>query len=210
MTKPNSGKSFSYFKAFINLSEHSLKAAEILVKTLRNFNRETLDERIKEMHTVEHSADIAKHELINRLAKEFLPPIEREDIVNLSEKIDDITDFVEDVLLNINVFNVQYIPPDIMDFAELILNCCQKVIEMMKEFEHFRKSKELHSKIVEINNLEETADDIYIKGLKKLYSNPSDPIKIIIWKDILDSLEKCCDACEGVANDVENIVMKNS
>jgi len=210
MVRLNNSRNFNYFKAFISLSEYSLKAADILVKTLRDFKRETLEERIKEMHEIEHSADIAKHELINRLAKEFLPPIEREDIVNLSEKIDDVTDFVEDVLLNMNVFNVQYVPPEIMDFAELILRCTQKMIETLKEFENFKKSKELHAKIVEINNIEETADDLYIKGLKRLYSNPTDPIKLIIWKDVLDSLEKCCDACEEVANDVENIVMKNS
>src|SRR5690606_31137832 len=129
---------------------------------------------------------IAKHELINRLAKEFLPPIEREDIVSLSENIDDVTDFVEDVLLNIDVCNVKHIPPEIMDFAELILNCCQNMVEMFNEFKHFRKSKELHSIIVEINNIEEIADKLYIKGLKKLYRNSNDPIKIIIWKDILD------------------------
>lgn len=210
MARLKNNRTFSYFDAFINLSEYSFDAADLLVKTLSKFNRDELESRIKEMHEIEHAADLAKHEIINRLAKEFLPPIEREDIVNLSEKIDDVTDFVEDVLLNINVFNVKYVPPEIMDFAKLILNCCQKIIEMMKEFENFRKSKELHSKIVEINNLEETADELYIRGLKRLYSDPSDPIKIIVWKDILDSLEKCCDACEEVANDVENIVMKNS
>lgn len=210
MAKLNNSRTFNYFKAFINLSEYSLKAADILVKTLKEFKRETLEERIKEMHEIEHSADIAKHELMNKLAKEFLPPIEREDIVSLSEKIDDVTDFVEDVLLNMNIFNVQYVPSEIMDFADVILKSTEKMIETLKEFENFKRSKELHNKIVEINNLEETADELYIKGLKRLYSNPTDPIKLIVWKDIFDSLEKCCDACEEVANDVENIVMKNS
>lgn len=209
MMKLRSKKNFNYFEAFINLSEYSLKAANLLFETLKKFDKDTLEEKIKKMHQIEHSADIAKHELINRLAKEFLPPIEREDIVSLSENIDDVTDFVEDVLLNIDVCNVKYIPPEIMDFAELILNCCQNMVEMFNEFKHFRKSKELHSIIVEINNIEEIADKLYIKGLKKLYRNSNDPIKIIIWKDILDCMEKCCDACERVANGVENIVMKN-
>lgn len=210
MAKLKNNKTFNYFEAFINLSEYSYKAADLLVRTLREFDRDILEDRIKEMHEIEHSADIAKHKLINRLVKEFLPPIEREDIVSLSEKIDDVTDFVEDVLLNINVFNIKHIPPEIMDFAELILSSCKKMIEMLNEFENFKKSKDLHTKIVEINNLEETADEIYIKGLKRLYSDAKDPVKLIVWKDIFDSMEKCSDACEGVANDVENIVMKNS
>ena len=210
MMKLRNRKTFNYFEAFIELSEYSLKAASILVETLRSFNAATLEEGIKEMREIEHLADIANHKIIKRLAKEFLPPIEREDIVSLAEKIDDVTDFVEDVLLNIDVFNVKYIPTEIMEFAEIILKSCKKMIEMFKEFENFRKSKELHTKIVEINNFEEIADELYIKGLKRLYSNTNDPIKLIVWKDIFDIMEKCCDACEEVANDVENIVMKNS
>lgn len=208
--KLKKNKNFNYFEAFINLAEYSLSAANLLVNTLREFNRNELENKLEEMHKIEHAADLAKHELINRLAKEFLPPIEREDIVSLSEKIDDVTDFVEDILLNIDIFNVQYIPPEIMEFAEIILSSCQNIIEMLKDFENFRKSKDLHSKIVEINNLEETGDKLYIRALRRLYSDARDPVKLIIWKDILDSMEKCCDACEGVANDVENIVMKNS
>lgn len=200
---------FNYFQAFINLSEYSLKAANILVNTLHGFDIKKLDDKIKEMHDVEHSADHAKHDLINKLAKEFLPPIEREDIVNLSEKIDDVTDFVEDVLLNINIFNIKSIPNELFKFADIVLKCCQSMELALKEFEHFRKSKKLHSIIVEINRLEEVADELYISELKKLYRNPTDPIKLMIWKDLLDSLEKCCDACEIVANTIENIVMKN-
>lgn len=210
MIRKNNAKNFNYFKAFINLSEYSLKSAHILINTLREFDREKLDERIKEMHEVEHSADLAKHDLLNRLSKEFLPPIEREDIVSLSEKIDDVTDFVEDVLLNINIFNVQTIPKEMLKFADVIMKCCDSMINLLKEFENFKKSKTLHNIIVEINHLEEVADEIYINELKKLFANLTDPVKMMIWKDLLDSMEKCCDACENVANNIENIVMKNS
>ena len=200
---------FDYFKTFITLSDYSLKAAQLLVDSLQEFDIQKLDHRIKEMHDVEHSADISKHNLINKLAREFLPPIEREDIVNLSEKIDDVTDFIEDVLLNINIFNVQSIPKELLKFADIILECCQSMKQALIEFEHFRKSKKLHNIIIEINNLEEEADKLYINEMKKLYRNTTNPVKLIIWKDLLESMEKCCDACEDVANTIEIIVMKN-
>ncbi len=209
MTK-NNNKTFDYFDAFIKLSDYSLKAANLLVETLKEFDKRHIDNNIEKMHEIEHAADLSKHDVLNRLAKEFLPPIEREDIVSLSENIDEVTDSVEDVLLNINIFNVESIPPEILEFTNIIKSCCESMITALNEFKHFKKSKKLHSIIVEINNLEEQADKLYINGLKKLFNNPKDPIRLIVWKDIFDSLEKCSDACELVANTIENIVMKNS
>lgn len=206
----NNNKTYDYFDAFVELSDYSLKAADLLLETLNDFNKNDIENKIKEMHEIEHSADLSKHQLLNRLAKEFLPPIEREDIVSLSENIDEVTDSIEDVLLNINIFNVESIPPEILKFVEIIKNCCEFMIKALQEFKNFKKSKILHSLIVKINDLEEEADELYINGLKKLFRNPNDPVRLIIWKDIFNSLEKCCDACEHVANDIENIVMKNS
>lgn len=200
---------FNYFKAFINLSEYSLKAAQLLSDSLHEFDRKKLNHLIEEMHDIEHSADLSKHNLINKLAREFLPPIEREDIINLAEKIDDVTDFIEDVLLNINIFNVQYIPEELLKFADIILECCKSMKEALKEFQHFRKSKKLHNVIIEINNLEERADKLYINEMKKIYRNYTNPVKLMIWRDLIESMEKCCDACEDVANTIEIVVLKN-
>lgn len=209
MIKKNS-KHYNYFKAFVELSEYSLKAADLLIKSLHEFDKEKLDDRIRVMHEIEHSADNKKHEVLNKLAREFLPPIEREDIVSLSEKIDDVTDSVEDVLLNISIFNVQSIPQDIIEFTEVIVKCCESMISALNEFENYKKSRKLHEEIIELNRLEEVGDDLYVRGVRSLYRSSMQPIDLIIWKDVFASLEKCSDACEDVANHIENIVMKNS
>ncbi|MBZ4667285.1 MAG: hypothetical protein JG775_437 [Defluviitaleaceae bacterium] len=201
---------YNYFEAFVNLSKFSLQSAEILNNTLRNFSTKYLSDRIKEMNEIEHSADQAKHEMVNRLLKEFLPPIEREDIISLSQKIDDVTDAVEDVLLRIDMFNVQSIRPEILEFTQLIVNCCQALHLALKEFENFKKSTTLHSQIVKVNSLEEEGDKLYTTTIKKLYQNCKDPIELMIWTEILNRLEKCCDACEAVADDIHSVMMKNS
>lgn len=203
-------KEYNYFEAFVNLSKFSLKSAEILNKTLREFNPNEIDTKIREMHNIEHSADVAKHDMLNRLMKEFLPPIEREDITSLSQKIDDVTDAVEDVLIYIHIFNVQKIRPEISKFTELITECCKAVDVALTEFQNFRKSKKLHPIIVEINRLEEEGDALYVNGVRNLFKTSKDPLEIMIWTEIYHRLERCCDACEDVANDIENIVMKNS
>lgn len=203
-------KEYNYFEAFVKLSKFSLNSAEILNKTLREYDIKKLEEKIREMHNIEHSADIAKHDMLNRLVKEFLPPIEREDIISLSQKVDDVTDAIEDVLICIDIFNVRTIRPEILKFTEMIVDCCNSMNVALEEFQYFKKSKRLHSEIIEINRLEEEGDSLYINGVRNLYKTTKDPIELMVWTEIFRRLEKCCDACEDVANDIESIVMKNS
>lgn len=203
-------RDFNYFKAFVELSNFSLKAAEILNDTLHNYDVKTAEQKVKDMHNIEHTADLEKHKITNRLVKEFLPPIEREDIISITDNIDDVIDSIEDVLIGVEMYNVQVIRPEIIKFTELIMSCCKSMNSALVEFENFKKSKTLHDAIVEVNRLEEEGDMLYINGVRNLYRNSKDPIELMIWTEIYRLLEKCCDSCEEVANNIENIVMKNS
>jgi len=203
-------KDFNYFKAFINLSNSSLKAAELLSTIMHNFDVSKIEEKVKEMHAIEHNADLERHEIMNRLVKEFLPPIEREDIISLADNVDNVVDSIEDVLLGIGMYNVQTIRPEIVKFTEVITDCCKSMSAALTEFEHFKRSQTLHDAIVEVNRLEEVADQLYINGVRELYKSTKDPIELMTWTEIYRLLEKCSDSCEEVANDIENIVMKNS
>jgi predicted phosphate transport protein (TIGR00153 family) len=201
---------YNYFDAFADLSKHSYKLAVSLHDTLTNFDQKKITERVKEAHQIEHNADIAKHDIMNRLVKEFLPPIEREDITSLTQEIDDVTDSVEDVLIYVDMFNIQAIRPEILKFTELIKTCCQAMDEALEEFKSFKSSKKLRDKIIEINRLEELGDALYVDSMRNLYHTSTDPIELMCWTEVLHRLEKCCDNCEDVANIIESIVMKNS
>lgn len=203
-------KDFNYFKAFTDLAEGSLRASEMLSTILHDFNVDTLSQKVKEMHEIEHNADLHRHEIMNRLVKEFLPPIEREDIISLADNIDDVVDSIEDVLLGMDMYNIQIIRPEIVRFVDVIMDCCKSMGAALVEFEHFKRSHTLHAAIVEVNRLEEVADQLYINGVRDLYRNTKDPVELMVWTEIYLLLEKCCDSCEKVANDIENIVMKNS
>jgi hypothetical protein len=201
---------YNYFDAFANLSKFSLKSAEILHETLANFNPADLPNKVKEMHHIEHSADLAKHDIMNHLVKEFLPPIEREDITELSQEIDDVTDSVEDVLQFINMFDIQKIRPEILKFTELIARCCKSMDEALVDFKNFKSSKTLKAKLIEINRLEEDGDALYAEMVHNLYHTSKDPIELMTWTEIMHRLELCCDNCEDVADVIEGIIMKNS
>jgi predicted phosphate transport protein (TIGR00153 family) len=201
---------YNYFDAFANLSKFSYDLAISLNKTLTNFDPKFITGKVTEAHTIEHNADIAKHDIMNRLVKEFLPPIEREDITSLTQEIDDVTDSVEDVLIYIDMFNIQSIRPEILKFTQLITQCCKAMDEALEEFKNFKSSKKLREKIIEINRLEEDGDALYVDSMRNLYHTSTDPIELMCWTEVLHRLEKCCDNCEDVANIIESIVMKNS
>lgn len=199
-----------YFDNFIACAEESCHAASLLRKVLGDFKPQELEKYLEEIHEIENRADGKKHEMLDRLAKEFIPPIEREDIVELSQHIDTVTDKVEDVLMRVYMGNSQEIEPDALEMTDVVIQCCEKVRELLTDFADFRRSKNLKELIIQINALEETSDRLFMRSMRKLHTECSDPLHIIVWREIYSYLERCADACEHVADTVESVVMKNS
>ena len=203
-------REYDYFDVFVRGVEYSCQAAQLLQESLKEFDPDQLQTTIKDMHVIEHAADMAKHEVLSQLAHAFMTPIEREDILQLVQEIDDVTDGIEDVLLRIYMYNILSLRPEAVEFSTLILQCCEAMKTAMTEFRNFRKSSSLHDSIVEINRLEEEGDALYTRAVRKLFLTSRDPIELTIWREMFDRMEKCCDACEHVANVIESVVMKNS
>jgi len=207
MPKKNS---FNYFDALAHLTNYSYELAVLLNNTFSKFEPSKISEKVKAAHTIEHNADVAKHDINNRLVKEFLPPIEREDITSLAQEIDNVSDALEDVLIYIDMFNIKKIRPEAIKFTELLVSCCKSMVLMLEEFKNFKSSKKLHDIVVEINNLEEKGDALYVDSMRKLFQSSKDPIELMCWTEIFHRLEKCADACEDVADIIESTVMKNT
>ena len=108
------------------------------------------------------------------------------------------------------MYNVRVIKGDAVKFSKVILMSCQELIEVFKDFRNFKKSKILHDKIININRLEEEGDNLYTEIVRKLHLTSENAIDIMTWTFIYNGFEKCCDACEEVANIVESVIMKNS
>jgi predicted phosphate transport protein (TIGR00153 family) len=203
-------KDYNYFDKFVELVDYSCKCAEILHETLVNFDASIIDKNVKELHSIEHGGDLAKHEMMTQLAKEFIAPIEREDIVTLSQEIDDITDSIEEVLMKIHMFNIYSIKPEVLEFTELIKKCSSTLKVALEEFHNYRKSSTLKDKLIEVSHLEEEGDRLYYSTIRNLYVNSKDSLELYVWTEIYDLLEKCCDACAHTADVVESVIMKNS
>ncbi len=199
-----------YFDNFVSCVEHAGKAAAILDSTLRDFHPDELAPQLEAIHTEEHAADCKKHELMSALAKAFITPIEQEDIMLLSQNIDELVDNIEDVLMRIYCNNIRTIRPDALETISLLAKSCAAVKELMVEFPNFKRSKKLRQYIIDINSLEEDADQLFLKSVRELHVNCTEPLEVFSWNEIYRCLENCLDACEHVADIVESVIMKNT
>ncbi len=199
-----------YFETFVTCVDCACNAAKILDDTLTSFDANTLKEQLAVIHAEEHAADCKKHELLEALAKAFITPIEREDILQLSQNIDEMVDKIEDVLMRVYCNDIRTIRPDALEMSKILLECCSEVRALMVEFSDFKHSKRMHEHVIAINSLEEKADACYIACLHELHAKTSDPLEVIAWHEVYTFLEQCIDACEHAADVVESVVMKNT
>lgn len=203
-------KDWNYFDSFVELAGYSCKAASLLSEIMRNYDADQLTAKMKEMHAIEHAGDEARHKMIRRLAKEFITPIEREDIMALADYIDTVTDTIEDVLMRMYMYNISEITPYALKMADIVVKCCNSLSQALDEFHNFRKSKKLYDFIIEVNRLEEEGDALFTEATRDLYLNCQEYKELAAWDTTYHYLEKCSDACEDVANVIENVIMKNS
>lgn len=199
-----------YFDNFIACGELACKAAHQLRDDLANFDPDQVQSRMDALHEIEHAADDKKHQLTNKLAKAFITPIEREDMIDLSHHIDEMTDKIEEVMIRIYMNNVQTIRPEAVKMLDVVIQCSEEVCDLLKEFADFRHSKKLKDHIIHINSLEEDVDRLFISSMRGIHAENTDFAQVLAWREIYTYLEKCADACEHVADTVESIVMKNS
>lgn len=203
-------KADNYFSTFVEMADYSCEAANLLSEIMHNFNPDEQDWKMKLMHNIEHACDVERHIMMKKLAKEFITPIEREDIVAMADAIDKVTDNIENVLTRMYMFNIRIMREDALKMAEIIVKCSEAMREALQEFHNFRKSQALHSLIVEINRMEEEGAELSVKATRKLYVSGKDPLEVYGWSQTLHYMEICCDACEDVADVIESVMMKNS
>ncbi len=202
---------YNYFNFFIEMAECAKNAADYLSKCFANYENEDIKVMLEKMHEIEHSADLKKHEMSEKLLREFLPPIDRDDIMELSASLDQVVDGIEDVVLRLYMFDVHSVRPEAREAVDIIVGLCGQLGELLADFEGFKKNlPALKEHIIAINNLEEQADRIYIEAMRTLYTGTAAYAELSAWKEIYDFLERCCDRCEHVADAVETVILKNS
>ena len=199
-----------YFENYAAAADCCSKAAAYLQECLTNYDYANIKTMLEKMHAIEHEADGVKHDMTAALAKAFVTPMEREDMAQISANIDEVADFIEEVIQRMYVNRIETVMPEAIEFAGKIVECCEMMRQMLSELVNFKKPKKLHELIIDLSHKEEECDRLYLEATLKTTEFSDNMLTVMFWRDILDRLEKCADACEHVGDSIETIVMKNN
>lgn len=203
-------KGYDFFKAMEHLSNDALEASTVLNQMIINFDSQTWVQQSQKIHEIENDGDDDIKEIMHELYVAFITPIDREDIVQLVDKLDDIIDGMDGLTYEFAYLNIQELRPETDKFLELICQAVTAVQQAVKEFSRFKNSKTLNQNIDDANKIESLGDDLYTKNLTSLFAKETDPINVIRWQKIYAGFEKVLDACEDCADVITGLVIKNS
>ncbi|MEX2147371.1 MAG: DUF47 domain-containing protein [Candidatus Rokuibacteriota bacterium] len=197
-------KEVRFYDYFEQQSENILKAAALLDDLVRNFS----DARAKThlIKEVEHAGDLITHEIVRKLNTTFITPLDREDIHALATRLDDVLDYIEAAAERLVVYRIKEPTSACRAMAEVIVKTAEAMDRAIRCLRNMDPG--FHEHAVEVNRLENTADNLLRDSLAALFEEQGDPIEVIKWKEIYETMEIVTDRCEDVANVIEGIILK--
>lgn len=197
-------KEHDYFRMFSELAANLDAAAQLLVKFMNDGDRQSIAAAILEH---EHVGDKIVHDIVRRLNKSFITPIDREDIYDLVATADEILDSIEEAAGLMIIYRIG----EATDYARRQAEVIAKATPILREcMDNLEKPKGLVERIIAVNSLENDGDRIEREAIASLFEGDTKCTDIIKWKDIYETLESAIDECEHVANVIESIVLKHN
>lgn len=195
----------SFFRMFVEQAENVQAGAQALVDMLENYADPVAGaERVK---AFEHAGDLITHNIVKKLNQTFITPFDREDIHELASRIDDVIDLADAVATRLITYRVKEILPGVLDLAKTVRDSTAQIVAAVRVLE---EEDHILDYCIEINRLENVADHQSRELIAQLFEHEKDPVQIIKWKEIVETLEFAADKCEDVANVIETVTLKNA
>lgn len=189
-------------------AKNLVDAGEVLLDLMEHYqNVEMKTDRLREL---EHNGDAITHEIMALLHKTFVTPIEREDIALLAQRMDDVLDFIEGASTAMHIYRVAAPTAKSRDLADVVRLMTIKVEQAIQHLRSHRNLREILPHCVELNRLENVADDLFRSAMAELFEDTDSAAEIIKWREIYDHLEAATDRCEDMANVLEGIVLRHA
>ncbi|MBI4280414.1 MAG: DUF47 domain-containing protein [Armatimonadetes bacterium] len=194
----------TFYDLFIQAARNVKEAARHLEELMDN--ADDIPRRAEAIKVLEDRGDDLTHEILDRLNRTFVAPLDREDIFALAKELDDIVDWIEAVADRMAVYKITRPTPQAREMAHIVANCAQAVAEAIDNLRHLER---ITGPLREINRLENLADRVLRESVAQLFEEVKDPIEVIKWKEVYETLEVATDMAENVAHVLEGIVSKN-
>ena len=195
----------AFFAMFEKAAQNAMDGAEVLKELLDTF--EDVKEKARLIEEIEHKGDTITHEIVRKLNTTFITPIDREDILALASSLDDVIDLIHGAANRINIYNLTESTSQAKELGFLILKSTRELHRGVTRLS--TKMDEVFEHCVEVNSLENEADRVCRDAIAQLFDREQDPIYILKWKEIYETLETATDRCEDAANVLEGVALKN-
>lgn len=195
-----------FFALFLNQVTIISQAARLLMDGTRAGNPKLQSSNTK-IGQLEREGDEIIHDVFRRLNQTFITPIDPEDIHSIASRLDDVLDGIEDAAHRITAYQLEPIPPTVLKLCEIVYDCSEV---LQTAFEALSVSKPLLDSCIEINRLEDSADQLMRQAVADLFRTEKDPIALIKLREVYEVLEETIDRCEDVADVLQNVQVKNS
>ena len=203
-------KNNDYFELIKKQTSCCVEASNLLEKILCKFDKDNINDYRNKMHEIEHKADEVHHDILAKLSTEFITPIDQEDILHLVQIIDDITDALDEVILDIYMYHINDIAKQTVELSKIVNKCVEALDEAAAELKNFKKRESLHKLLIKVNDIEIEADRIYTDAIYELFDSDVNEKTLLGTKAVYEGLESCCDLCEHAADVIEQVIIKNT
>jgi predicted phosphate transport protein (TIGR00153 family) len=193
-----------YFELFREMASRIDSAANTL-KTLFD-NMPDAARLADELYKIEHECDDISHQVLRRLNKSFVTPIDREDIYALINALDTVVDLIEETSARVIIYGLTESTPAMRELASLLKNAAAATSHAVS---NISDDGDVEGSLAEVHRLEGESDAVFRKAMRELFAANNDPIEVMKRKDMYERLEAAIDACEEAANVIENIKLKN-
>jgi len=193
-----------FYKDFQALADELKRGARLLEQMVAPDH--PVWDKADEIKEVEHKCDFLTHEIIQRLNRTFVTPIDREDIHALARSLDDVMDAIDASASLVRLYRLDRARYGARELAHIISTSTDQVRLALDALE---QNTPLTTHAVEINRLENEADRTHQEAVRRLFDDEHDPILVMKWKETLDFLEDATDRCEDVANVLEGVMVKH-
>jgi predicted phosphate transport protein (TIGR00153 family) len=198
-------KDISFFAMFAEMSNNLIAGASVLADLFADYHE--VPGKIKEIRRIEHVGDDLTHSILTKLNQTFITPFDREDIHKLASSLDDVLDLINSAGARITMYKITQPPPAAAELARIILLQSR---ELAKAVPLLQKNGDVLLHCVEINRLENEADQVSRQAIGELFEHEKDPINLIKIKELIEVLETATDKAEDAADVLETVALKNA
>ena len=197
-----------FFGRFEEAAQNNVAAAKLLDQLCHDFSN--AESKVKQLHDLEHRGDEITHAIYQTLNKVFMPPLDREDIIAITRALDDVIDHIHEAADAMCVYNIKEPTPIASSLAAVIVACTEALAIELPKLRQRRTMRGINEGVIELHRLENQADTLLREGVMDLFHRPHDPVLVIAWSRIYETMERVTDKCEDIADVLRGLVIKHA